>query len=235
MNRRLEALNAFYELLDHLKDRVGGFRYLRDSTAESGWPRQGVYFFFEDGERREDAGALRVVRVGTHGLRRGAKAALWDRLLQHRGIKRGAHAGGGNHRGSMFRLHVGVALLARGDYPEEIRKSWGIGSTADRATRDRELPLEMDVSRHIGNMPFLWVDVPGDPAPSNDRALIEAGAISLLSNAARPAIDPPSSSWLGLHAPRPSIRQAGLWNVNHVDGAWSDSFLTLLEASIGRT
>ena len=231
---RLEALNAFYELLDHLKDRVGGYRNLRDSTAESGWPGQGVYFFFEDGERREDARALRVVRVGTHGLRRGAKATLWNRLLQHRGMNRGAHAGGGNHRGSIFRLHVGTALLARGDYPEEIRESWGIGSSADRATRDRELLLERDVSRHIGNMPFLWLNVPGDPAPSNDRGLIEAGAISLLSNSARPAIDPPSSSWLGLHAARPSIRQSGLWNVNHVDEAWSGSVLPVLEAYVTR-
>ena len=231
---RTEALEEFYALLDQLRDRLGGHRTLLSSTGRSGWPRQGVYFFFEDGQQRQDGRSLRVVRVGTHAVARGTKTSLWSRLRQHRGNVRGAHAGGGNHRGSVFRFHVGTALLARGGYAEEVQQSWGVGGSAPRTTRDRELPLERDVSAHIRNMPFLWVGVPGEAGAASDRALIEAGAISLLSNLGRAAVDSPSADWLGRYALRASIRQSGLWNVDHVDSPWDASFLSLLQSSIDR-
>jgi hypothetical protein len=43
-------------------------RMLADCTGRDGWPRHGVYFFFEGGENRAD-GSPRVVRVGTYALR----------------------------------------------------------------------------------------------------------------------------------------------------------------------
>jgi len=53
----------------------------------------------------------RVVRVGTHGLKTGSTSTLWGRVHQHRDTREG----GGNHRGSVFRLHVGQALAAHLD------------------------------------------------------------------------------------------------------------------------
>ena len=44
-----------------------GWRTLRDARGTDGWPRHGVYFFYESGEVRAD-GRDRVVRVGTHAL-----------------------------------------------------------------------------------------------------------------------------------------------------------------------
>jgi hypothetical protein len=73
------------------------------------WPGKGVYFFFETGEIRRESGiGPRVVRVGTHALASSSRATLRQRLFQHRG---NAGDRGGNHRGSVFRKHVGFALL----------------------------------------------------------------------------------------------------------------------------
>lgn len=97
----------------------------------------------------------------------------------------------------MFRLHVGDALLVQGDYPPEISRAWGRGSSAPLDVRTSEYPLERDVSTYIRAMPFLWVEVDDDPSPVRERGIIERGAIAVLSNFARPPIDPPSPTWLG--------------------------------------
>jgi hypothetical protein len=69
---------------------------------------RGVYFFFEGGELRSQSGSGGlVVRIGTHAVSVGSKSTLWGRLAQHRG----SLSGNGNHRGSIFRLWVGSALL----------------------------------------------------------------------------------------------------------------------------
>jgi hypothetical protein len=103
---RTEDLNEFYGILGELLVRVGGCRRLSDCTGKSGWPERGVYFFFEDGEFREDQTTLRVVRVGTHAITATSKTTLWNRLHTHRG-----HSDlGGNHRGSIFRKRIGEAL-----------------------------------------------------------------------------------------------------------------------------
>jgi hypothetical protein len=111
MNRNRQAhADQIYRLLHELAQRERGLRRLVDAPAKDGWPRLGVYFFFEDGEVRAN-GSLRVVRVGTHALTATSKATLWGRLRQHRGQVGGRSPGGGNHRASVFRRHVGAALI----------------------------------------------------------------------------------------------------------------------------
>ena len=140
--------------------------------------------------------------------------------------------GGGNHRGSIFRLHVGTALLAADIWPDSIRASWGGGSTARREVRELEFPLEAEVSHHIGEMPFLWVAVDDEPNSRSDRGAIEAGAISLLSNLDRPVVDSPTGSWLGHRADRYAVRSSGLWNVDHVRKPPTIDFLATLNSHI---
>lgn len=73
--------------------------------------------------------------------------------------------GGGNHRGSIFRLHVGTALLGIGLCPEAAA-TWGQGGSATPEVRRIEYPLEQAVSDHIGAMPFLWLAVATHRAPT---------------------------------------------------------------------
>lgn len=216
MNRRVHV-DRLYEILGELRARVGGFRYLTECDGRSGWPRQGVYFFFEPGEVREDGRTMRVVRVGTHAVSQGSKATLWSRLAWHKGRVGGAFVGGGGHRGSLFRRHVGLGLLNRGGYPVEIRQSWGRGSTTSAELRRLEYPLERDVSKVIRRMPLLWVGIADEAGVGSRRGFIERNAIALLSNYARAAIDRPSENWLGRDSSNGRIRESGLWNVDCTD------------------
>ncbi len=231
MSRR-EDLGRLYEALDDLRERAGGYRYLRDCTTKSGWPERGVYFFFTEGELREDGISLRVVRVGTHAITDTSKTTLWHRLRTHRGVIGGNGAGGGNHRGSIFRKRVGEALIRTKAYPEDITRTWGVGSTAPKAVCIAERPLEAEVSIYIGNMPFLWLAVDDVPSPYSERAVLERNSIGLLSNLGKPPIDPPSPNWLGLQSDQRTIRESGLWNTNHVDERYEASFLQLLSTRV---
>ena len=236
---RLADTQRFYDLLDRLEGRIGGKRILGDCTGRMNWPNRGVYFFCEAGEARSGSGTgLRVVRIGTHGLKPRSRSTLWGRLSQHRGTVRG---GGGNHRGSIFRLLVGIALARQHDI--DLPRSWGVGSDLGEAARrlglDRsgvkraEAELEARVSRHIRAMPFLWLDVGDEPGPASERGTIERNAIALLSGDRETALDSPSADWFGHSSDRCRVRRSGLWNNNHVDEEYTPSFLDAMQKRIG--
>jgi len=238
---RLQDLNRFYRLLDQLKEKVGGERKLADCHGRMDWPDRGIYFFFEPGEIRSDSGTgLRVVRIGTHALMAKSRTTLWNRLSQHRGTQK---TGSGNHRGSIFRLIVGAALKCRNQQKEPI--SWGVGNDPGTAARrlnierneirETETPLEQEVSNHIGQMPFLWLDISDPPGRESLRGKIERNSIALLSNYSKVSLDPPSSNWLGNFSDRDRVRQSGLWNNNHVDEAYETDFLNTLEQLIDKS
>lgn len=229
MSEALSHLGRFYHLLDQLEDQVGGKRRLSECTGRMDWPVRGVYFFFEEGEvRRTGSGrGPRVVRVGTHALTSGSKTKLWNRLSQHRGS---AKTGGGNHRGSIFRLLIGEALGNR--HPSHQLDSWGKGSSAGPEIRMREKDHEKRVSAYLGAMPFLWIEIDDDPGAESARGVVERNSIALLSGLHGDPVDPPSKDWLGHHSGREKVRLSGLWNQRHVDEQYSASFLDDLERRI---
>lgn len=232
---RLRDIQRFYEILDELEVSVGGKRTLGKAHGRMNWPERGVYFFFEPGEERTTSGpGLRVVRVGTHALKARGKATLWHRLRTHRGRVGGSDPGGGNHRSSVFRLHVGTALIRRDHWLEAVAGNWGVGSSAKKPIRERERPLERAVSQHIRSMPFLWVGIDDEPGPTSLRGYVERNAIALLSNynVQDKAIDPQSLSWLGQWAASEQVRWSGLWNVNYVSENYDPGFLDVLHEYI---
>jgi hypothetical protein len=227
-NPRQEHLGRFYALLGDLEARMGGQRVLATCTSGMGWARRGVYFFRERGEDRSDSGSgPRIVRVGTHALKSGSSAILWTRLSQHKGT---LGSGGGNHRGSIFRLIVGTALIGRDGlaYP-----TWGKGSSAKKDVTTGEIPLEREVSTVVCAMPFLTLPIDDDPGPQSLRGYIERNSIALLSNHGKLPLDPPSPQWLGRFCNREKVRSSGLWNSNHVDESYDPAFLDELERLIG--
>lgn len=221
-------LERFYAILDRLSQDGNQGRPLRDYSGKAGLPARGVYFFREPGEYRFGAaGPLRIVRVGTHAVSLNAKSSLWGRLRMHLGTR----GGSGNHRGSIFRRHVGSALLAR---QGQVMESWGAGSSVakqlreDSAAMAAEREMEQRVSEYIGGMSILWVNVPDAPSAESLRSFIEKNAIALLSNKRMP-LDSSSPAWLGRHSPREEIRQSQLWNLNYVDGTYDPAFLDQLD------
>jgi hypothetical protein len=235
---RLEQIDFFYEILQDLEDKLGGKRRLASCHGRMRWPQRGVYFFFEPGEKRSSGSDSRVVRVGTHALKRGSKSTLWKRLRAHRGTLKGKRPGGGNHRGSIFRLHVGSAILHK-EGLEDKYPTWGVGSSAPTEIRDHEYPIEKKVSQHIREMPFLWVEVEDPPGPQSQRAYIERNSIALLSNYGKlgtpAAIDPPSPDWLGFHCASIKVCRSGFWNADHVaEQQWDNGFLNILQQKVKR-
>ncbi len=225
-------LTRFYEILNQLGQGIGKHQ-LKDCHGKMAWPGRGVYFFFEKGEFRPDGYTPRVVRVGTHAVSSGSKTTLWRRLRTHRGHRSGT----GNHRGSVFRLLIGEALLARDDALTPKLESWGQGKSASRGIRQKEAHIERAVSAYIGSMPFLWIDADDGPGVNSIRKVIESNAIALLSGCdkAVESSDPPSPTWLGRYSARELVRRSGLWNRQHSEGDYDPTFLELLADCAKRT
>lgn len=224
---RIIDVARFYDALDCLSKRIGGPRRLAACSGRIDWPGRGVYFFMEEGEDRSESGSgRRLVRVGTHALKLGSNTTLWNRLSQHKGQ---SQSGGGNHRGSIFRLIVGTALVERGKHQCQ---TWGHGSTASRQIREGERQLECAVSEVIGAMPFLWLAIEDEPGPASLRGHIERNSIALLSNFDKDPIDRASDGWLGHACNRERVRRSGLWNQNHVEEGYDRRFLDVLEELI---
>ena len=228
---RLDHVKRFYSLLSALEVQLGGARQLSNCTGQMPWPNRGVCFFRESSENRTDSGTgLRVVHVGTHAVSGGSGTTLWNRLSQHKGY---VGSGGGNHRGSIFRLIVGTALIDRDGVDcstWDDRRGNALGEV-----RQREQPLELAVSNVIGEMPFLWLAVEGAPGPGSLRGYIKRNAIALLSNYGKQPIDPPSRLWLGHHCNREKVRHSALWNSNHVGERYDPAFLDTLADLIRQT
>ena len=232
MSQRGAALVRFYRLLDELKALNGGLRRLAGAGEDGPWPRRGVVWFFEKTEVRRDSGTgPRVVRVGTHALKAGLNTSLWDRL---------AADATGPHRGSQFRTLVGLGL--RDLMGKTEPRSWGRGADATAAAAEQkvdagaitqaEAGLEAAVSLYVGQMPFVFLDVPDEPGPGSLRAFIEKNSIALLSNYARTPVDSPSAAWLGRRCGREKVPQSGLWNLQHVDEAYDPSFMDTMKSLI---
>ena len=226
-------LSRFYGLLARLEHLPNQGLPLRQLASKQALPNRGVYFFREPGEIFETDGATRIVRVGNNAVSAGSKSTLHSRLKTHRG----SQSGSGNHRGSIFRLHVGNALLAKENHQIP---TWGSGSTAPQELRTSvaaqlaEALWEKRVSEVIGAMTVLWVDIPDEPNSANQRATVEQNSIALLSNHRSP-IAPASEQWLGRFSPREEIRASRLWNVKYIDKSYDQAFLDILEQAVDRT
>jgi hypothetical protein len=214
-------ISDFYGFIDRLRQKAGGPYVLKDINSSSA-PKRGVYFFFEDGEFRADGVSPRVVRVGTHGLHNGSKSTLYGRLVNHRGTR----SGSGNHRGSVFRLHIGKALIKRNaiDCP-----TWARNSSVPNEITLLEKSLEQQVSDYIGRMKVLLLNIPDEPGPQSLRGFVERNSIGLLSGN-----EPASKHWLGLDTVNPAIINSHLWNVNHTDYKPDINFLECLSGLISQ-
>lgn len=217
---REEDLGRLYDLLA----RLGPASPLSDLGRQP-LPIRGIYFFFEEGEYRDDGKTPRVVRVGTHALRDGAVSTLQGRLAQHKGS-----LNGGNHRGSIFRLLIGEALAHQ--TPALAIATWGQGSSAPPQVRALETRLEQVVSGYLARTRFVVLPVLDDAGPNSLRGVIERNSIALLSNSNKPAIDAASRTWLGRHSSRPAVTSSGLWNVRHTGEAYESGFLDIFERLI---
>lgn len=168
-------------------------------------PANGIDLLFEKGEVAH--GGDRIVRVGTHT----GQNQLPNRLIEHF-LKP-------NKDRSIFRKNIGRALLNREE--DDFLAHWNLDLTS-RSSRDRYEDLvdhhkQADVERKVteyiqSSFSFTVLEVP-------DRTERSALARGLIGTVASCAECRPSESWLGYDSPKPKIRDAGLWQEQHIGAA----------------
>lgn len=239
---RPAKLQEFYRKLGVLHERTDGPYYLSDADGSLDWPDRGIYIFFSaDTDLELDpVEEWRITRIGTVGDCAGSKSTLWERLRAHRGTKQGEYADGGNARGSIFRKHVGRAII-EDEGLEEKYPNWGTphrnlpDELSTPELRAQEHSLELRVSEYIRDLPFLVIDIPGDPGPDCDRARIEKNLIALVAHARRTTPALKKDGWVGHCSPHAEVAKTGLWNIDHVNAFYTGSIMTELDPFIEST
>ena len=225
---RVNDFNRLYDLVEKLKKGLGCFPKLNSINGSKILPSKGLYLFFEDGEYRTTSPFInRITRIGTHAVSKGSSSTLWNRLRTHRG---GANLGG-NHRGSVFRLHVGNSIINRRNL--EL-KTWGVGQNASKEIKQKEIYMEKMVSEFIGNMSVLWLNIADEPTKFSDRSYLEKNLIALLSSY-NFNLDKSSHLWLGNYNSNLFIKKSSLWNVNYVNLKYDSKFIEIFEYYVNMT
>ena len=162
-------------------------------TPTTRLPRNGIYFFYEEGElcRHVDVIRPRIVRVGTHR----EQSRFPSRIKQHFR---------GNKNGSVFRKHLGGALLRRGN-PDGFR--------LDKWLK-HDTPTFKDVEELVTNK--LAADFTFKCIAVEDKKIRLDLEERLIATIAKCPGCKPSKDWLGRYAASEEIRESGLWNVQHV-------------------
>ena len=168
-------------------------------------PANGLYVLFQKGETAH--GADRIVRVGTH---RGDDQ-LVSRLHQH------FHSL--NKDRSIFRKHIGRALLAHSNDPFLEQWNWDLTTRreqerlSNRLDDARQREVEREVSEYLCNSFTFTVLI---AETKDERMETEKVMLSTLASCTQCR---PSPKWLGLQHPNTTIQRMGLWNIQGLKGS----------------
>jgi hypothetical protein len=91
------------------------------------------------------------------------------------------------------------------------------------------------VSEYIRSLPFLWIDVPGEPGPDCERAMLEKNLIGLLAHSRKTVPGLIRNNWLGRKAAEPRITRTGLWNLDHTGGLFDRNVTSDFEEYVQET
>lgn len=213
--KRCRDLKQLYKMISEA--RGSGRTFLLSDLRNQKLPTRGVYIFVDLNERNFNGTPGRIVRIGTHAVSEGAKSTLKSRLRHHLGLGDGT----GNHRGSIFRLHVGRALLEKDGMRDQLQ-SWGDGQNAPSEVRALERKHEMRVSEYLRALEVYVLEIDDVPNKDSLRAAVERQLIALCSEELHP-IDRASENWLGRYSPMQSIVKSGLWNLRDVGRIYEPS------------
>lgn len=187
--------------LYHLFDQLPRYRFGDLPARTNELPDSGLYLCFEDGQtvRMGQRTFDRIVRIGTHRI----DHRLPTRLRKHYG---NVHNLGGNHSDSVFRMHLGGALMSQAD-PDDPRLTDWLQKDGPNIAQ-----VEEWVSRTIRTkFSFCCFQIDS----KEERLSLESKLISTLAQC---PLGRSAGDWLGSFAASSAIRRTGLWNIQHVDG-----------------
>ena len=196
----MDSFGADMNLTERIYSEIVRLPRFDHTTPSHLLPENGVYVFFEPKESLPsygDSSACRIVRVGTHRE---------DGRLRRRIRNHYCSDTGGDRRQSVFRRHVGGALLRRIDLEHPELAAW--------FSQEGMFPaIEAQVSKWLRENTYFRCFLVDD---RDERRRLESGLIALFS---QHPLGNPSDDWLGKHAVDERVRHSGLWNSNHVFGA----------------
>ncbi len=217
-------------------DALPLFSYPFDLAA---LPSNAIYFFYENGERWGHQGPKpRVVRVGTH--RDGNfRSRIAEHFLFNEGKMAFTEDQPAPHDRSIFRKHIGAALLKKVDDP--YFAVWKI-DFIPRKTRDskrhlrdisKEKAIEKEVTQILRqNFSFRFIDIAEQKQRMGNQGLERA----LIGTLARCPQCGPSDGWLGRYSPDVRIRESGLWLIQFLRAdPLSQSQKSIITAAIKRS
>jgi hypothetical protein len=184
-------------------------------------PKNGIYFFYENGEAQNHAASElpRIVRVGTHKDGNFRSRIAEHFLLDEHKMVFDADKPAPHDR-SIFRKHIGRALLERENDP--YLKVWGDLDFTTRATRDlyrhlrdirKETEIESEVTRILRDtFTFRYIEILGEKDRMGGDGLEKA----LIGTLAQCGCCTSSPGWLGRHSPKPKISTGHLWLIQHL-------------------
>jgi len=182
-------------------------------------PENGIYFFYEKGEVwGHGENQPRIVRIGTH-----REGNFRSRISEHFLLNDAKMNFGATrpppHDRSIFRKHIGRALLNRSHSPYlgvwniDFMKRENLRQYAHLRDIEKERRIEAEITRLLREeFSFRFVVLEGQAARMGSGGL-EA---RLIGTVARCDTCQPSPDWLGQYSPEEKIRQSGLWLVHHL-------------------
>jgi len=161
----------------------------------------GLYFFYQKGETSMHAPNGRIVRIGNHPR---SQNGLKRRLTMHYS---------GNKNSSIFRKHLGGAILRKTDpnhpclAPAPGQGHW---EKENMPTCQKCKPIETEVKKLLRNdFRFRCIEI----KDQNLRNTLEKKLVATVSLC---PICKPTKNWLGKFAYSENVRNSGLWNSDYV-------------------
>lgn len=155
-------------------------------------PANGIYFFYEEGEYsiHGTKKLKRIVRVGTHKAQRGLRGRIRNHFR-------------GDKNSSVFRKHLGGALISRRNPKQSHIEQWLGQNTPTLNEIEKEVTNELTKN-------FVFKCIAVDEV--KQRKLLEEQLIATITKCSECM---PSKDWLGNFAESEEIKRSGLWNVQH--------------------
>lgn len=179
-------------------------------------PRNGIYFFYEEGEIWGHGGSKpRIVRIGTHREGNFRSRIKEHYLLDQSRMNFDRNKPKPSDR-SIFRKNIGKALLNRDK--DDYLEVWDISFMTRKKREllgykrdmDKEKRIESSITKMLReNFSFRFIAI-DEKMQNTERGRLEG---SLIGTVARCKLCKQSDNWLGKHSPTQEIKESGLWLV----------------------
>jgi hypothetical protein len=211
-----ETCKWLHEQLEHLPI----FKYPFDLKL---LPKNGVYFFYEEGENSDHGNSIsrpRIVRIGTH-KENNFRSRISEHFLLNESKMKFIQTNPKPSDRSIFRKNIGRALLNKQRDFDYLRV-WEIDFTGNKNRTNhshlRNIEKERDIESQITgllrkNFYFRLI-----PFEGQEKRLGKSGIESrLIGTVASCKLCKPSNYWLGKHSTKPQIKNGKLWLLQHLD------------------